>query len=214
MTAFNIIKSITKRGNTVIGAGCYAAAITSSDPNRIIKIGNSSNDPWLDYYHAVIVKNQGNPCVPRVYSFYHDAANSYYVCVMEKLEEFHTVDNSRELSDLCRDFTSYLVTEEDFVAEITTKYSKQVPDIDALITVLKAIQKDTDSMGSAAVEASSWTNSWSVDDDNYDGRRLDMHAANFMYRAGVLVVTDPWCECNMDDIQDMSHWLDDARIPY
>ena len=48
MTAYNLIKSLTKRGNTVIGSGCYAAAITmSTDPDKVIKIGNNVAKPLV-----------------------------------------------------------------------------------------------------------------------------------------------------------------------
>ena len=51
-TARNIIKKrMKKHGNTLLGVGVYSAVIDQgSKQNKVIKIGNTLTDPWIDYY--------------------------------------------------------------------------------------------------------------------------------------------------------------------
>jgi hypothetical protein len=200
MTAFNIIKSLTKQGNSIIGAGCYAAALSSRiDYNKIIKVGNNINDPWLDYYE-IIKANQHNPCVPRIYSFHIDASNGYYVCVMERLQDAYDTPNTKQNADLCKDYTQRWITREEFL-EKSAKYPTVFPYPELLADLLDKIYEDTQF--------------FSTDDtDDFDGdiggmRKLDMHSGNFLYRDGAIVVTDPWCEADMSDICDVSDWWAD-----
>jgi hypothetical protein len=36
-----------------------------------------------------------------------------------------------------------------------------------------------------------------------------MHRGNFMLRDSVLVVTDPWCNVDMEDVNDLSIWAEE-----
>ena len=198
MTAVNIIKSLTKQGNAVLGAGCYAAALISKvDRNRVIKVGNNVNDPWLDYYE-VIKANQHNPCVPRIYSFYLDNTNGYYVCIMERLYEEANFDRAKEVTDLCREYVQGWVTRGEFI-----DYSARFPSVilypELLADLLEQIKALTDIMGTEVYDHGS-------DIDLGGMRKLDMHRGNFLYRDGAIVVTDPWCEADMSDITDVSDW--------
>lgn len=192
MTAFNIIKSLTRRGNVVVGSGCYAAAIGSNDPANIIKIGNSITDPWLDYYHLVIKPNQSNPHVPKVKYFMCDAEHNYYICIMERLES----GEYNDIVELCKDYTTHMITREEFV-NIAKLHSEAIPCANTLADILDKIHEHTE------VFEREYTNEFDV-----DSRLLDMHAGNFMYRDGVVVVTDPWCENDMSDLVDVSDWVD------
>ena len=105
MTAHRIIKSLVNRGNAVVGVGCYSAAMAcQSNYSQIIKVGTDMEDPWLDYYYEIIKPMQGNPFVPKVYSFYHDEANEYFICQMEKLiaiKDIHgakTTESAKEVT--------------------------------------------------------------------------------------------------------------------
>lgn len=200
MTAFNIIKSLTKQGNSVIGAGCYAAALSSRvDYNKIIKVGNNVNDPWLDYYE-IIKANQHNPCVPRIYSFHIDASNGYYVCVMERLQSNDEQPNAKKNAELCKDYTQHWITREEFI-EIAAESPSTFPHPELLADLLDSISNGTDMFGN------------DEDCDDMTGmRKLDMHSGNFLYRDGAIVVTDPWCEANMEDIVDVSNWLADREL--
>lgn len=197
MTAYNIIKSLTKQGNSVIGAGCYAAALSSRvDYNKIIKVGNNINDPWLDYYE-VIKANQNNPCVPRIYSFHIDVENGYYVCVMERLQDRGDSKETIEIAQLCKDYTQKWITRSEFV-EAASKKPKTFPYPEYLADILDSISELTDVFGNEEDEE--------CDDDVGGMRKLDMHCGNFLYRDGAIVVTDPWCEADMSDISDVSDW--------
>jgi hypothetical protein len=198
MTAFNLIKSLTKRGNVVIGSGCYAAAIDSKDRSQIIKIGNSMNDPWLDYYHGIIKNNQANTHVPKVKHFMYDEKHNYYICIMERLEEEN--EHKSDIASLCKDYTTRMITREEFV-EYSAKFIKAIPCPDMLANLLDKIYEDTQVFGY----------------DDYDSsetitylRKLDMHSGNFMFRNGVVVVTDPWCEADMSDLVDVSDWVENT----
>lgn len=193
MTAYNIIKSLSKRGNTVLGSGCYSAAMASkADFNKVIKVGNNINDPWLDYYE-VIKANQNNPCVPKIYSFYIDEANEYYVCVMERLQD--AGDNSFTIknADLCKDYTQKWITREEFITEAnkhpnTFLYPEHLADLlDQISELTEVFTEDTE-------------------EDPNATRKLDMHCGNFLYRDGAIVVTDPWCDIDMLDIDDVNDW--------
>jgi hypothetical protein len=101
MTAHRIIKSLVNRGNAVVGVGCYSAAMAcQSNYSQIIKVGTDMEDPWLDYYYEIIKPMQGNPFVPKVYSFYHDEENNYFVCKMERLDPFDDVEYNAETTDV------------------------------------------------------------------------------------------------------------------
>jgi hypothetical protein len=197
MTAFNLIKSLTRRGNVVLGSGCYAAAIGSTDSSQIIKIGNSMNDPWLDYYHGIIKANQANPHVPKVKYFMCDEDHNYYICIMERLEEEANV-NKTDIAELCKDYTTHMITREEFV-ESALAYPTAIPCADTLANLLDKIYEDTEVFGYDDLSDSDTT--------NYS-RKLDMHRGNFMFRDGVVIVTDPWCEVDMQDIVDVSDWVD------
>jgi hypothetical protein len=196
MTAFNLIKSLTKRGNVVLGAGCYAAAIGSKDNKQVIKIGNSMTDPWLDYYHGIIKTNQANPHVPKVKYFMCDEAHSFYICIMERLEEETNMNiNKTLLVNLCKDYTSHMITYEEFV-DAAQQYPVAIPCPDMLANLLDKIHEDTEvfDWGDRCNEGSS--------------RRLDMHRGNFMFRDDMLIVTDPWSEADMSEVVDVSEWVE------
>lgn len=192
MTAYNLIKSLTKRGNSVIGSGCYAAALSmSTSYDKVIKIGNNVNDPWLDYYHEIIKTNQNNPCVPRVYSVYLDTDHSYYVAIVERLQE--GTAETRDAITLCREFTEGWHSEESFL-QLAKRYDKQLPYPDHMLALLIQIKQLTDY--------------YKFDDvlEGNAGRMLDMHNGNFLIRDGAVIVTDPWCEADMSDINDVNDW--------
>jgi len=195
MTAFNIIKSLSKRGNAVIGSGCYAAAISANDNNKVIKIGNSINDPWLDYYRLIILPNQKNSCVPKVYSFYIDYENEYYVCIMERLED----STNTAAADLCKEYVCGWHTQKEFI-QLAIKVKAIAAKVDELLFILNKIKEHTDI----------FENDYSTDIGGT--RKLDMHEGNFMFRNGLIVVTDPWCENDMADITDVSDWLSGRGI--
>jgi hypothetical protein len=194
MTAFNLIKSLTKRGNVVLGAGCYAAAISSRDRNQVIKIGNSMNDPWLDYYHGIIKTNQANPHVPKIKHFMCEESHSYYICVMERLDEEEPGVYKAKIAELCKDYITLMNTREEFV-DMAKKYPAAIPCPDLLANLLDKIREDTEVFEYGCEEASE------------TARRLDMHSGNFLFRDGVIVVTDPWCENDTSDLVDVSDWL-------
>ena len=187
MTAYNIIKTMTKKGNSVIGTGCYAAALSSRvDGNKIIKIGNNMNDPWLDYY-VLIKENQHNPCVPRIYSFHIDRESGYNP---------NTLGNA----ELCKEYTQKWITREEFV-EQAAEYPRVFPYPEQLADILDKISDQTDVFNNEDDEEN-------YDDDMSFMRKLDMHSGNFLYRDGAIVVTDPWCEADMSDIDDVNNWWD------
>lgn len=197
MTAYNIIKTLTKKGNAVIGTGCYAAALSSRVSfDKIIKVGNNVNDPWLDYY-VLIKENQHNPCVPRIYSLHIDIENQYYVCVMERLAPLGDTLNGIAYAELCKQYTQRWIDRDEFIIE-TAKHPTVFLYPEHLADLLDKISDLTDDFSANTEHC-------------YDGsgtRKLDMHSGNFLYRDGAIIVTDPWCEVDMDDISDVSTWWD------
>lgn len=194
MTAFNLIKSLKKRGNVLLGSGCYAAAISSANSEQIIKIGNSTTDPWLDYYHIIVKTNQNNPHVPKVQSFMCDEEYNYYVCVMEKLEN-NASNYKTDAVELCKDYTTRLITYEEFIVH-AKRFKKAIPNPDMLANLLDKIYEYT--------EVFTYDYGYEFSEN---ARRLDMHKGNFLFRGDLLVVTDPWCENDMSDIVEVDAWV-------
>lgn len=190
MTAHNLAKNLLKKGNALVGSGCYAAVFNSTNTDRVIKLGATSSDPWLDYYRLVATKYKGNPAVPLIYSLHIDYEHDYYVCVMEKLSSNKLPE---AFSDSCRDFTTTLITEQEFIDSVQ-EYNLGADYVTSLLKVLRAIQEYTDVL------------TYYEQEDTYDDlyRRLDLHSGNIMYRDGVPVITDPWCEVFMEDVRDFS----------
>lgn len=199
MTALNIIKSLTKRGNTVIGAGCYAVALESTVSNDIvIKIGNNSDDPWLDYYSLVITKYSDALCVPKIHSFYHDTSNCFYVCNMEKLY-YYTDEATKTAKKLVKDYVSGSIDEAEWF-DAAVEYPKHFGHLGQFMAIMDVIKQESDYD----------YEDWQYEDGTY--RRVDLHEANILSRAnGQLVITDPWCdhEDAMNDIMDVSNWAED-----
>ena len=195
MTAFNIIKSLVNKGNNVIGAGCYAAALSSTNQFKVIKVGSRCTDPWLDYYYEIVATNKHSVHVPKVDSVYVDESHNYYIVVMEKLQMHQDYYVGRDIASLCEDYTKQLITVQEFVAK-AANYTTEIPDAYALAQLLDQIYNFTDHL------------TFSYDPSQRDGRELDMHLGNFMYRDGVLVVTDPWKIPNDEDFIDVSYWVD------
>ena len=140
-TARNIIKNRIKAGNTVLGVGCYSAAIESTSDDKIIKVGNTTDDPWL-YYEAHDCYGEFN--ASRLY----DVLAGVRTCK----------DNSIQLgcNDECDDGQCNC--------------------------------------------------SW-------ESLSVDLHLDNIMYRRdGTVVINDPLCDTDMDEVDDLSNWADEMEI--
>jgi hypothetical protein len=195
MTAYNIIKSLSRRGNTVIGTGCYAAAIEyRSDTSKIIKIGNNTTDPWLDYYRLIVTPNQHNFCVPKVYSMYIDYANSFYVCTMERLSQYDGYyQYENQAKGIVEDYVLEKITKDEFIDK-AVDYPKAIPSIGSMLHILDQII---------------YHSNYEEGDDIDVVKRVDLHKSNILSRiSGALVITDPWChhEEVMEDMDDMEEW--------
>ena len=197
MTAFNIIKSLTKRGNVVLGAGCYAAVLETKT-EKVLKVGAQTTDPWLDYYSLVIKHNQKNQHVPKTYHVHIDNQHDYYVCYMERLVPLS--DDLKDLAKLCEDFTKGWLDDEEIIKALHD-YSENVPNPQELVAILKQIKELTQAH-----------KAYSSDDVDASARTLDLHTGNFMLRNDVLVVTDPWCEHDMSDLRAVNEWLNHHNI--
>jgi len=208
MTGHRIIRNLTRQGNAVLGVGCYSAALSArSNSDVAIKIGTNMDDPWLDYRGLIINAYSNNPHVPRIHSFYSDSANEFYVCTMERLDSVTCSDES--LTDFIRDYVLGYHSEEEAIEFLGT-YRTRVPNPQQLLEVVNAIKENTTHAKSSRpfeVGSGTWENSEYDHEDN-EGRRLDMHRGNFMLRGEVLVITDPWCNVNMDDVADLSQWAE------
>ena len=84
--AYKVLKNTAKAGNAIIGAGVYSAVLQHGKPYecKVIKIGNTTYDPWLDYIE--LSKPLGENChAPLIHNMHIDHANEYYVATMEQL---------------------------------------------------------------------------------------------------------------------------------
>jgi len=208
-TAFNIIKSMTKRGNVIIGSGCYAAALESlSHMDRIIKIGNNLNDPWLCYYKEIIEPNQDNPCVPKIFSLNIQDNDSYYVCIMERLvaSSYLSGDVFKAKSAI-RDYIIGSIDRNQWL-DIIVNFPKLVPHPGYMLQIMDKIRDRSDLDDEC--EYDDYDDQWNV-------RRVDLHTDNILQRKnGQLVITDPWCNSEdlMAELLDVSHWVDEHINSY
>jgi hypothetical protein len=193
MTAHNIIKSLSRRGNTVVGVGCYAAALKfRSNTTKIIKIGSNITDPWLDYYRLIVKTNQSNVCIPKVSSLYIDYEHNFYLAIMEKLNQ--SCDNN-EVKHLIEHYTSEKISKEQFV-ELASSYPNAIPNISDMLVILDQIVYH------------------SLHPEHKDAEniiRIDLHSFNILSRdCGALVITDPWCHTDelIEDISSLDEWYD------
>lgn len=219
-TARNLIKNRIKAGNTVIGVGCYSAALTATQTDKVIKVGNTTDDPWLDFYDEVIKHNPKNIHLPKVYNIHVDHDNDYYVAVVEKLYEH----NDRFMGDI--DGTDQL---EDVVVECINDRSVSQFDFFVALDDCRTCYGEFDEYQLYAacnqiqdLIRRSWSD-WGycecgVDEDGScecgsERLSLDLHTSNILYREdGTLVINDPVCDTDMEDVDDLSNWADEQEL--
>jgi hypothetical protein len=101
-TGLRVIKNFIKRGFRLLGDGCYAAVFESNtDPNLVYKIGNTVQDPYLDYINANIASKH----FPRIHKTYIDYENNYYLVIMERLDPLPVHKRKTLTLDLLEQFT-------------------------------------------------------------------------------------------------------------
>lgn len=206
MTACNIIKSLNKRGNVVVGAGFFSVVLESrTHADRVIKIGHNTEDKWLDFYNIVLKPLQGNPCVPEVHSLYLDKANGYYVCVMEKLSRPSVHGTAAyDTASLCKDFCSFFIDESEFAKQAKKLYTLQEV-VYPMLDVLTVIREYTEINRSAGTYC--YNNS-----ETAEGRTLDLHVNNIMYREDSAVIIDPWCGGILNEDTNLSVWVSENNL--
>ena len=208
-TAYRVLKNTAKAGNVIIGAGCYSAVLQQGKAcdSKVIKIGNSSDDPWLEYYERIVKPLQGNPHVPRIDKLYIDHQNDYYVANMERLhsltyDEFDADDEDFEYclkNELADDIDQYIK------GEIIWKQFKrtwedypQIVDLPAMRQLMDAILDATD-----ALTAEDQSEIIENNEDLELYNKLDLHSGNIMFRNNTVVITDPWCGVLVDEHPSM-----------
>lgn len=202
MTSYHIIKNLSRSGNTVLGVGCYSAVLSSKLGESAIKIGTNLDDPWLDFYYLAIQEDATNPHFPEIKSFYQDISHEYYICTMERLAEA-TYDHE-ELVDFVKSYTEGFLSDDEFLQKAQT-YPKNIPYPKQLMEALKLIKSHTTHYKCEGGFTA-------FDDPVEHDRCLDMHIGNFMFRDEVLVITDPWCNYEMSDVEDLSEWAEDNLL--
>ena len=213
MTAYRVLKNTEKAGNVLIGAGCYAAVLENrSNCEKVVKIGNSSEDPWLEYYERIVKPLQGNPHVPRVDKLYIDHHNDYYVANMERLQpkmydDFSDYDDHNDSlkEELADDINQYIKGEiiwKEF-CDVWDQYP-DIVDLPALGQVMDAILSATDALTD---EDQSEIIENNEDVELYN--KLDLHSGNIMFRNNTVVITDPWCGVLVDEHPSMEGYIDD-----
>lgn len=209
-TARNIIKNRVKAGNTVIGVGCYSAALTATQEDKVIKVGNTTDDPWLDFYEQVIKVNPNNIHLPTVHSIHIDHDNDYYVAVVEKLYEHQDREFGDIVgNDLLEDKITECITDnsigqfEFFIALDDCRTSFGEFDEYQLYSACNQIQD---------LIRRSYRQS-EFDEEGYESLSLDLHTNNILYRKdGTLVINDPICDTDMEDVDDLSNWADEHEL--
>jgi hypothetical protein len=187
MSGYSLIKKLHYKGNVLLGAGCYAAALETRNPNIVAKVGTTLKDPWLQFYEQIIKKCQKNKYVPQIFDIHINKRMDYYMCKMERLDRYPSSTframQHHALSHLLSSLVVEKISEQDYYTEI--KKYKAVSDPDALLQILHRLQ---------AIKPK--------------GVRIDLHTGNLMYRNDELVVLDPWCEDTIADSQNVEDWAE------
>ena len=217
-TARNLIKNRVKAGNTVIGVGCYSAALTARDEDKVIKVGNTTNDPWLEFYHEVIRANPKNIHLPKVHDIHIDYDNDYYVAVVEKLYEHdERFMGDREGTDLLEEAVIQCINDRSidkfsfFVSldDCKTCYGEFEPhQLHSVCNQIRdLVRRSYSDWGYCDCEED-------VDCEcGSESLSVDLHTNNILYRKdGTLVINDPVCDANMEDVDDLSNWADDHEL--
>jgi len=209
--AYKVLKNTARAGNAIIGAGVYSAVLQQGEAHecKVIKIANTTFDPWLDYYNNIISSHLKNAHVPQVTKVYVDEENNYYVANMEELDkecwdlyedwDFDKYDFAVDISNL---IIGKMIQSE-FVETYEEFQDILFPSgIEEFFQLCDAITDETDVMTS---------------DDEYENcldprlvRKLDIHASNIMFRRGAVVITDPWCNLDVDDHPSMDGYIEDV----
>ena len=208
-TAYRVLKNTAKAGNAIIGAGVYSAVLQHGKPweCKVIKIGNSSADPWLDY--AEFAKKLGENChTPHIDKLYVDHYSEYYVANMEELRSEPYDDEYIDRHELAQSISDLIVgrtTKQEF-AETWLEfksvlfpwgYTTFFEVVDMIIDNTDCFTNDDIEMVEAGLE--------------FQTRKLDLHGANIMFRNNTVVITDPWCNCAVDDHPSMESYIEESE---
>lgn len=192
MSGYRLIERLTARGNVVIGAGCYSAALETKNSSLVIKVGTCLSDPWVDYYKRIISKNSKNRYLPKVVDMHINTKMDYYVCKMEKLDSrpssITRANQHYDLAILIEQYCMCLISENEYYSKVVKFSAVSKPD-----ELLYAIDKIKNTLPEHA--------------------RIDLHSGNIMYRNDEVVILDPWAETDMAEDQNVEEWLEyDANI--
>lgn len=209
-TAYKILKNTAKAGNAIIGAGVYSAVLQHGALHlgKVIKIANTTQDPWLDYYDYIVAPNKANPHVPNVDKVYVDHYHEYYVANMEELSEecwdFEDYFEKHELAESISDLIKDELTEEEF-AETWDEYQQDVfPEgFKQFFKITRQLRDQTD------VKCED-DHSWNSQPDE-ETRKLDLHQGNIMFRNNTVVITDPWCNLAVDEHPSMETYVEESN---
>ena len=220
-TARNLIKNRIKAGNTVIGVGCYSAALTARDEDKVIKVGNTTNDPWLEFYNEVIRANPKNIHLPKVHDIHIDYDNDYYVAVVEKLYEHdERFMGDREGTDLLEEAVIEWISDRSldkfnlFVSldDCKTCYGEFEPhQLHSVCNQIRdLVRRSYSDWGYCDCEEGEFSDNCEC---GCESLSVDLHTNNILYRKdGTLVINDPVCDANMEDVDDLSNWADDHEL--
>ena len=211
-TAYRVLKNTAKAGNAIIGAGVYSAVLQHGKPHecKVIKIANTTMDPWLDYYNEIITPMNTNCHTPEVSKVYVDEANDYYVANMEELDaECYDLEDDGDfdkgsLADDISQLVKGEITQSEFEGAWEEFRSVLFPwgwgefykVVDALIDGTDCLTSEDEMCNEMPEE---------------ETRKLDIHAGNIMFRRGCVVITDPWCNLAVDDHPSMETYVEESN---
>jgi len=211
-TAYRVLKNTAKAGNAIIGAGVYSAVLQQGKAHegKVIKIANTTMDPWLDYYNEIIVPMNTNCHTPEVSKVYVDEANDYYVANMEELDpECWDLDDDEDFDkgSLAEDISQLIIgeiTQSEFEGAWAEYRCVLFPwGFGEFYKVVDALIDETDVLTS---EDELYNNQ-----PEEETRKLDIHAGNIMFRRGCVVITDPWCSLAVDDHPSMETYVEESN---
>src|SRR6056300_183042 len=211
-TAYRVLKNTAKAGNAIIGAGCYSAVLHQGNAHegKVIKIANTTMDPWLDYYNEIIAPMNTNCHTPEVSKVYVDESNDYYVANMEELDpECYDLEDDGDFDKytLAEDISQLVkgeITQSEFEGAWAEYRCVLFPwGFGEFYKVVDALIDGTDVLTSEDELCN--------EQPEEETRKLDIHAGNIMFRRGCVVITDPWCSLAVDDHPSMETYVEESN---
>ena len=185
MKAKHLIYKLYEKDYELLGTGVYSAVFLSKkNENIVYKIGNTLEDPYLEYINSGVVNNIH---FPKIYSINKSKKYNMYLAKLEKLSSFSDVYSGS------------------VPIKVFTEFSKAVANgVTKFDTAWKAI-----GITESITELLEYINMLCDKNSNF---KLDLHRGNVMYDINNrLIITDPIADSSFSRYSSgIEEWLEES----